>query len=60
MREQTKRYGGFGLAAVLVITGTLASGFLPSTMPYQVLAGGFIVAGFLISFVCLGGVEFPE
>ena len=41
-------------AAVLVIGGTLATGFLPPTLPYQLLAGGAIVAGFALVLVGLG------
>lgn len=49
-----------GFAVVLIITGTVATGLLPSTILYQVLAGGVIVAGFAVTFVCLGGFEFLE
>lgn len=60
MSERARRYGCLGLAAALVVTGTLGTGFLPSTALYQVLAGGLIVAGFLVSFICLGGFELSE
>lgn len=40
------------LAAVaLVLGGTLATGVLPPTAPYQALAGGLIVAGFALLMV---------
>lgn len=43
----------FAIAAVLVTVGTLATGFLPATLPYQLLAGGTILAGFVVIVVCL-------
>lgn len=46
-------------AAVLVAAGTLGTGLLPSTTPYQVLAGGAIVLGFGLAFYCLGALVFP-
>lgn len=45
--------GCFLLAGALVVVGTLATGFLPPTLPYQVLAGGTIVAGFAVIVFCL-------
>jgi len=39
------------LAVALVLAGTLATGVLPPTTPYQVLAGGLIVAGFALLMV---------
>lgn len=41
-----------GLAVVLVVAGSLATGVLPSTTPYQVIAGGGIVAGFALLLYC--------
>ena len=58
MKERIRQYACLGLAVVMVITGTVATGLLPSTILYQVLAGGVIVAGFAVTFVCLGGFDF--
>lgn len=49
-----------GLACVLtafalVVGGTLATGLVPPTGPYQVVAGGVIVAGFALLLYCFGG-----
>lgn len=55
--EKLRTYGCLTLAVLLVIAGTLATGLLPSTALYQVLAGGVIVAGFALVFVCLGGLD---
>ena len=60
MKESTRQYGCLGLAVLLVITGTVATGLLPSTVFYQALAGSVIVAGFAVSFMCLGGFDFHE
>lgn len=60
MKERTRQYACLGLAVLLVITGTVATGLLPSTVLYQVFAGSVVVAGFAVSFVCLGGFEFLE
>ena len=43
------------LAFGLVVAGTLATGFLPSTAIYQVLAGAIIVAGFGVLLYCFKG-----
>ncbi len=43
----------FVVAAVLVVGGTLATGVFPPTLPYQILAGGIIVSGFALVFLCL-------
>lgn len=52
--ESRTRYACLGLSVLLVIGGTLATGVVPSTLPAQALAGGVIVAGFLLVYVCLG------
>lgn len=46
-------YACFAIAAVLLVAGTFATGFLPPTPLSQVVAGGLIVAAFAIVFVCL-------
>lgn len=43
-----------GVAILVVLAGTLAAGLLPRTTPYQVLAGGIIVAGFAVAYACVG------
>ena len=60
MESKLRRYGLFGLAAVLIVVGTLATGFLPSTPFYQILSGGIIVAGFVVGYAGLGAFEFLE
>ncbi|WP_185903333.1 MULTISPECIES: hypothetical protein [Halobacteriales] len=60
MESKHRRYGLFGLAAVLIVVGTLATGFLPSTPFYQILSGGIIVAGFVVGYAGLGAFEFLE
>lgn len=59
MDERIQRYLCLGAAVALVVAGTLATGLLPSTLPYQALAGGLIVAGFGLAFACFG-VLFPS
>ena len=49
-----------GLAAVLIVVGTLGTGILPSTPFYQILSGGIIVAGFAVGYAGLGTFEFLE
>ncbi len=58
MNDRRRQYICLGLAALLVISGTLATGLLPSTRLSQILAGGIIVAGFGIGYACLGAFEF--
>lgn len=53
MKESTRQYACFGVAVVLVVTGTIATGLVPSTPLYQALAGSVIVAGFAVGYVCL-------
>jgi hypothetical protein len=50
-------YACLGLAAALVVGGTLAAGLLPQTPLYQVLAGGIIVAGFAVGYACVGAFD---
>ena len=51
----------FVLAAVMVTAGTLATGIFPARLPFQLLAGGLILAAFALLVVCLkdedAGVE---
>jgi hypothetical protein len=58
MKRKRRQYVFLGLAAVLIVVGTLATGFLPSTPFYQVLSGGIIVAGFVVGYAGLGAFEF--
>jgi hypothetical protein len=60
MNDKTRQYVFLGLAAVLIATGTLATGLLPSTLFYQLLSGGLIVAGFAVGYAGLGAFKFPE
>lgn len=58
MEDRTRRYACLALAASLLVTGTLATGLLPSGTVYQVLAGAIIVAGFAVGYACLGAFDF--
>ena len=60
MNDKPRQYVFLGLAAVLIVTGTLATGLLPSTPFYQLLSGGIIVAGFAVGYAGLGAFEFLE
>jgi hypothetical protein len=60
MKNKRRQYVYLGLAAVLIVAGTLATGLLPSTLFYQLLSGGFIVAGFAVGYAGLGTFEFLE
>jgi len=55
-----RQYLGVLVGIALVIGGTFATGFLPSTTPYQVLAGAIIVAGFVVGYASLGSFGFRE
>lgn len=59
MDDRLRTYGSLLLAALLVVVGTLATGVLPPTLPYQLLAGALIVAGFVVGYLGLDalGVE---
>lgn len=57
MKDGIRQYGCLGVAVALIVTGTLATGLLPPTPLYQVLAGGIIVGGFAVVFICLGSVD---
>ena len=58
MEDRTRHYACLAIAVGLMITGTLATGVLPSTTLYQVFAGGIIVLGFGIAYACLGALDF--
>jgi hypothetical protein len=60
MNDRTRQYLCLGVAVVLIVTGTLATGLFPPTLLYQALAGGTIVTGFAVAYVCLGSFEIFE
>lgn len=60
MDERTETAVGLGGAAVLVVAGTVATGYLPSRPRWQLLAGTLIVAGFALGFLVLGEFELPD
>ena len=60
MQVRTRRSLGLGIAVALIIAGTLATGLLPPTFLYQVLAGGIIVTGFAVGYLSLGTFDFLE
>lgn len=60
MDERLRTYGSLVGAILLVLGGTVATGLLPPTLPYQLLAGLVIVGGFGLGYVGLEGFEFPE
>lgn len=56
MDDRLRTYGSLLLAVLLVVGGTLATGFLPPTRPYQLVAGALIVAGFGLGYLGLDGL----
>lgn len=60
MKDRLRQYVCLGVGAVLIVSGTLVTGLVPPGIRYQILAGGLIVAGFAVSYRCLGEFEFPE
>jgi fructose-1,6-bisphosphatase/inositol monophosphatase family enzyme len=60
MDGRLRTYGSLAVALLLVLAGTLATGVLPATVPYQLLAGLVIVAGFAVGYLGLVGFELPE
>lgn len=60
MDGRTRTAVGLAGAALLVIAGTLATGYLPSRPRSQLLAGGLIVAGFALGFFVLGEFDLPD
>ena len=60
MDERTRTAVGLTGAALLVVGGTLATGFLSSRPRSQLLAGGMIVAGFALGFFVLGEFDLPD
>jgi hypothetical protein len=47
----------FVVAAIMVTAGTIGTGVLPATLPFQLLAGGLILAAFALIVVCLKDEE---
>ncbi len=47
-------YACLAVAITVVLGGTLAAGLLPQTLPFQVVAGAVIVAGFAVAYACVG------
>ncbi|MEF8801150.1 MAG: hypothetical protein V5A38_06465 [Halolamina sp.] len=60
MDERLRTYGSLAGAILLVIGGTVATGVLPPTPAYQLLAGLIIVGGFALGYIGLEGLEFPD
>lgn len=60
MKDTTRQYGCVAVAVALVIAGTIGTGLAPPTALYQALAGSLIVAGFAVSYLCLGGFDLRE
>ena len=60
MEHRTRRYACLALAGTLLVTGTLATGLLPSGAIYQALAGGIIVLAFAVGYACLGVFDVDE
>ena len=54
-RMNRSELGCGAVAVALVVVGTFSTGLLPSATPYQVLAGGIIVAGFVTLLYCFRG-----
>jgi peptidoglycan/LPS O-acetylase OafA/YrhL len=51
----------FVVAAILITVGTLVSGLVPPTLPFQLLVGAVILGAFVLIVVCLrdepGGLD---
>jgi hypothetical protein len=51
----------FVVAAIMISVGTLASGFVPATLPFQIAIGAVILGAFVLLIVCLkdepGGLD---
>jgi hypothetical protein len=60
MENKHRRCVFLGLAVVLIVFGTLATGYLPSTPFYQILSGSLIVAGFAVGYAGLGAFDVLE
>lgn len=56
MDNRTKRYLGLAVAVLLVVSGTLATGLLPSTRRYQTMASVMIVGGFMVGYAVIGSL----
>ncbi|MXR43078.1 hypothetical protein GRX01_17245 [Halobaculum sp. WSA2] len=57
MKGKRRQYVFLVLAAVLIVVGTLATGFLLSTPFYQIFSGAIIVAGFAVGYAGLSVFE---
>lgn len=57
MKEQLRQYVCLGVGAVLIVSGTIATGLVPPGVLYQILAGSLIVVGFAVSYKCFGGFK---
>ena len=60
MNDRTETIVGLVGAVALVVGGTLATGYLPSTPRSQLVAGAIIVAGFALGFYVLGEFDLPD
>lgn len=60
MDERLRTYGLLAGAILLVLGGTLATGVFPPTLPYQLVAGLLIVAGFGLGYAALDAFDLPE
>jgi len=60
MTDRIRKYAGLGVAVILIVAGTAATGLFPPTPLYQAIAGGIIVGGFALAFVCLGAFGILE
>jgi hypothetical protein len=43
----------FVVAAIMITVGTLASGLVPPTLPFQLLIGAVILGAFVLIVICL-------
>jgi hypothetical protein len=50
---ETRTVGCLAASGALLVAGTLGTGLLPPTLPYQALAGALIVAAFALVFLCM-------
>lgn len=59
MGNVPRRYACLGVSVALVVVGTISTGLLPPSLPYQIVAGGLIVLGFIVGYGCLGVFDRP-
>ena len=59
-----REVGCFVVAAIMISGATLASGFVPPTLPFQIAIGAVVLAAFVLLVVCLtdepGGLDREE